>query len=59
MPRSAALLTLTFWLVVAAFSASATVLYQETSKTLIHENGVGVDILHGSVQRGATASDTL
>ena len=59
MPRSAALLTLTFWLVVAAFSASATVLYQETRKTLIHENGVGVDILHGSVQRGATASDTL
>ena len=40
-------------------AARATVLWSDSSRTLIHENGAGTDILDGAVRRVGTASDTL
>ena len=59
MSRPVILFALTILLAILTSSARATVLYQEAGKTLVHENGLGVDILNGTFRRSETASDTL
>jgi signal transduction histidine kinase len=59
MPRPVAIHAFIVWVLAFAPAARATVLWQDSSKVLAHENGMGVDILQGAVRRGATASDTL
>ncbi len=59
MPRPTTICALILGAVVFAPSAHATVLWQDSSKVLVHENGTGREILNGNVRRGATASDTL
>ena len=59
MSRQVTLFALTLLLATLVSSARATVLYQDAGKTLIHENGAGVDILNSAFRRSETASDTL
>ena len=59
MLRPAIILALTLLAGIFSPAARATVLWSDSSKVLIHENGAGTDILLGAVQRGGTASDTL
>ena len=59
MLRPAILAVLTFLLGIFSPAARATVLWSDSGKVLIHENGAGADLLHGAVQRGGAASDTL
>jgi ligand-binding sensor domain-containing protein/signal transduction histidine kinase len=46
---------------LAAFTepAQAVVLWTDTDTTLVHENGLGVDLLGGAVKRDKSANDTL
>jgi signal transduction histidine kinase len=39
--------------------AWAVILWSDPEPKLVHETGLGVDILHGAVKRDATSSDTL
>ncbi len=57
--RRPALLPLVFCAAIFSTAARATVLWQDSSKVLAHENGAGTDILHAAAKRGPTASDTL
>ena len=47
------------WLAFFPVSASAVILWNDPGTTLVHESGVGVDILGGAVKRDDSASDTL
>jgi len=40
-------------------TAPATILWNDLGATLVHENGVGVDILEGAVRRNDLSTDTL
>ena len=59
MTRPPTLFALLLGALVFSPAAHATVLWSDSGKVLVHENGAGTDILHGAVKRGATASDTL
>ena len=60
MSRQTAIVhALIFCAAVFGPSVHATVLWQDSSKVLVHENGFGTDIMKGAVRRGGTASDTL
>ena len=45
------------WLLVTP--AGAVILWNDPETTLVHENGVGTDVLGGAVKRDETANDTL
>ena len=59
MFRPATILALTLLAGIFSPAARATVLWSDSGKTLVHENGAGTDILHGAARRGDPASDTL
>ena len=59
MSRPAAILALTMLVAFFSLPVRATILWADSGKLLIHENGAGEDILQGAVRRGGTASDTL
>jgi signal transduction histidine kinase len=59
MFRPAAILALTILVANFSLPVGATVLWSDSGKVLIHENGAGMDILQGALRRGSTASDTL
>ena len=59
MFRHATMLALIFGALAFSPVARATVLWSDSGKVLVHENGAGTDILHGAARRGAAASDTL
>ena len=59
MLRPAIILALTLLAGIVSPSARATVLWSDSARTLVHENGAGTDILQGAVRRGDAASDTL
>ncbi|HUD48345.1 MAG TPA: two-component regulator propeller domain-containing protein [Candidatus Baltobacteraceae bacterium] len=47
------------WLLLAAASCPADIIWSDLGETLAHETGPGTDILGGSVQRDDRATDTL
>lgn len=52
------------WLALAALlffspTARATILWSDSGRTLVRENGTGLEILRDTVRRGANSSDTL
>jgi signal transduction histidine kinase len=59
MSRPAIILALVLIAVLCSPAARATVLWEAGGKVLVHENGEGINILHGEVRRGTNASDTL
>ena len=59
MLRPAIILALTLLAEIFPPAARATVLWSDSSRTLINDNGAGKDILAGAVRRGRPASDTL
>ena len=46
-------------LMTLATPARAAILWSDPGPTLVHENGEGTDILHGTVKRDTASSDTL
>src|SRR4051812_13163170 len=45
--------------VALAFSAHAVILWNDPDTTLVHENGLGNDILGGTLKRDDTSNDSL
>src|SRR6267154_1400028 len=51
---------LTAWILAAlAVPAQAVILWSDLGATLVHESGIGSDILGGPVKRNDSSSDTL
>lgn len=59
MSWAAKILALAFWMPGLGLPLRAEILWQNAGPILAHENGEGMDILHGAVKRDDTASDTL
>jgi signal transduction histidine kinase len=59
MSRAAATLTLIFWVTMFSSPALAVILWSEPDARLVHNTGLGVDILGGKVRRTDTNTDAL
>ncbi len=59
MPRSAACFALIALAILCCRTAPATILWRDADARLVHNTGVGVDILGGAVKRGDTNNDAL
>src|SRR3954453_22596489 len=51
---------LMMWIMMmSVMPASAVILWNDPETTLVHDNGLGSDILHGAAKRDSLANDTL
>jgi signal transduction histidine kinase len=59
MSRSAAIIAPTILGLLFCWSARATILWSDAGARLVHDTGMGVDILGGAVRRTGTSNDAL